>query len=155
VRLRFVHCEDVVGLAILAQTGGRFSHVEAVMPDGTYLGAHADGGVQARPSDYDKGQWARQLMVDLPSTTEMDAKFEHYLRAVIDEPYAFSSIFGFVTHLDFATHHHVICSALQALALRGSEWFATPLSMPAHMISPRDLQLILSGRVGMPEEETP
>jgi hypothetical protein len=42
---------------------------------------------------------------------------------------------------------HVICSALQALALRQCQWFAAPLVEPAHKISPRDLLLIISGRI--------
>jgi hypothetical protein len=40
-------------------------------------------------------------------------------------------------------------SALQALALRQCEWFATPLVEPAHKITPRDLLLIISGRVAI------
>jgi hypothetical protein len=35
------------------------------------------------------------------------------------------------------------------LALRQCEWFATPLVEPAHKITPRDLLLIISGRVAI------
>ena len=155
ISLRFVHCPDVIGTAILLQTGGRFSHVEAVTPQGRYLGAHIGGGVLARPADYDKGLWSRQLFVDLPADEEMTAKFHHYLNAVIGEPYDAAAILGFAFHVDIHSQHHTICSALQALALRGAGWFATPLAVPAHEISPRDLLLIISGRLPIPDEETP
>jgi hypothetical protein len=150
IRLRFVRGIGALADAIVFDTGGLYSHVEAVTPDGKYLGAHIDGGVQARPADYDAGQFVRELFVALPADDAMTARFYHYLAAVVGEPYDFGAIAGFITHFDLRLQHRVICSALQTLALRGCGWFATPLSQPAHQISPRDLLLILSGRVALP-----
>ena len=155
IRLRFVHCPSIVGDAILLKTGGRFSHVEAVTPEGLYLGAHANGGVLARPSDYDRCQWSRQLFYVLPADDATTAKFYHYLNAVVGEPYSFSAIAQFITDVNITQSHHVICSALQMLALRGCEWYPTPLAYPAHEISPRDAMLLLSGRVPVPQELYP
>jgi hypothetical protein len=146
IKLRFVHCKDPISDLILVQTGGLYSHVEAVTPDGKYLGAHSDGGVLARPSDYDAGKFDRQLFLDLPADNVMALKFYSYLNACLGEPYDFGAIAGFVAHFDIHQKHRVICSALQTLALRGCWFFATPLSQEAHEISPRDLLLILSGR---------
>ena len=150
IRLRFVYSDDPFSNAILLDTGGLYSHVEAVTPDGKYLGALSNGGVRARPADYDAGLFKRQLFVDLPADAAMTAKFYHYLGAVVGEPYDFGAIAGFVAHMDVHQKGRVICSALQTLALRGCGWFATPLAALAHEISPRDLLLIISGRVSIP-----
>jgi hypothetical protein len=144
--LRLVHCNDPVSNAIIFQTGGLYSHVEAVTSDGLYIGAHADGGVQARPSDYDLGKFDRQRFLELAASDEMSLRFYHYLRATIGEPYDFGAIAGFVAHYDVHQRARVICSALITLALRGCGFFQRPLSQLAHKVSPRDLELILSGR---------
>jgi hypothetical protein len=149
ILLRFVHCTDPVSDAILVDTGGLYSHVEAVTPEGKYLGAHANGGVLARPADYDAGKFDREQFMELTADDVMTAAFYHYLNAVIGEPYAFDAIADFVLHLDIHLQHRVICSALQTLALRGCDFFSVPLSVPdvpAHKISPRDLELMLIER---------
>lgn len=147
IRLRFVHGIGVSSDAIVLDTGGLYSHVECVMPDGRYLGAHSDGGVQARSSDYDKGQFDRELFVDLPADAAMTASFYDWARRHVGEPYDFAAIRGFLWHMNDHDKGKVICSALMTLCLRDCGWFATPLSQPAHEISPRDLLLIISGRV--------
>jgi hypothetical protein len=140
--LRFVHATDIVSDGILVDTGGKYSHVEAVTPEGKLLGAHASGGVLARPSDYDAGKFDRERFLHLTAADEaMAAKFYHYLNAVIGEPYDFGAIAGFVSHLDVHQKHRVICSALQALALRWCEYFPVVLPVPAHELSPRDLEV--------------
>ena len=155
IKLRFVHHTDAISDAIDFGTYGLYSHVEALTPDGKYLGAHTDVGVQALPIDYDKGKFDRELLVDLDADDAMTAKFYHYLNAVVGEPYDFGAIAAFITHFDQRMKHHVICSALQTLALSpapGCGWFPNWLSVPAHRISPRDLLLVLSGRVAIQEK---
>ena len=45
ITLRFVTGDDLISRAIRAAEYGFWaSHTEALMPDGTLLGAHADGG---------------------------------------------------------------------------------------------------------------
>ncbi len=149
--LRFVHCNDPISNGIILQTGGLYSHVEAVTPEGKYLGAHADGGVEARPSDYDKGEFDRQRILQLGADDAMTTRFYHYLDAVVGEPYDFGAIAGFAVHANLHEKAHTICSALQALALRGCQYFPNPLSVPAHEISPRDLELALSSRTDVRE----
>lgn len=143
--LRFVHVDGPVTRAILFATGGLYSHVEAVMRAGTYLGAHTTG-VEERPANYDANGFTRQRFLSLPGPAEMNDKFEHYLRAVLGEPYDYAAIAGFTFHIDRHQENHTICSALIALALRGCEFFRKPLPIAAHAISVRDLELGLCMR---------
>lgn len=87
IRLRFVTSDrTVISLAIqFAQYGFWASHVEAVMPEGTLLGAHAEGGVMNRPCDYDAGQWTRQEFVDFPATADQTDGFHCFMRAEIGD----------------------------------------------------------------------
>lgn len=149
IRLRFVTCHDPISQGIRLRENFWASHVEAVTPEGKYLGAHCDGGVQARPVDYDAPILQQELFVDLAETAPGQGdEFYAFLNRHIGEPYDFESILGFLVP-DIPAHQpqHVICSALQALALRQCRWFAAPLVEPAHKITPRDLLLIISGRV--------
>jgi hypothetical protein len=157
IRLRFVTCRDPISDGIRLRENFWASHVEAVTPQGSYLGAHADGGVQARAAGYDATILQRELFVELPeSAPGQAAEFYAFLARHMGEPYDFKSILGFLVP-DIVAHQrqHVICSALQTLALRQCGWFATPLAEPAHKISPRDLLLIISGRIPVPASSNP
>jgi hypothetical protein len=123
-----------------------YSHVEAVTPDGKFLGAHTTG-VEARPMDYDAG-FNRELLILLEADDEMSAKFYHYLNAVAakHEGYNLMAILGFVTHFDLTTGHTTICSALITLALRWCSYFPNPFDVPAHRISVRDSKLMILSR---------
>ena len=164
IRLRFVSGNDKISMGIRLRESFPFNHVEAVTPAGLYLGAHADGGVQARAPGYDLAWLERELFVDLPNLartfpshspfvgpdpdTQAD-EFYVFLDRHLGEPYDFKSILGFLVPLDLHQSGHVICSALQTLGLRQCGWFAAPLVEPAHKISPRDLLLMISGRVAV------
>jgi hypothetical protein len=135
------------------------SHVEALTPDGGfYLGSMLDGGVQKRPVGYDRGLIAidpttgkeRELLLQVDTTPEQDAKLRAFLKSKIGEPYDSPAIFGFVIPIHEHLLNHAICSALITLALRACGWFATPLAAPAHLIDPRDLLLLISGRMYVP-----
>lgn len=151
--LRFVQHNYSSSAAIIWKTGGDYSHVEAVTPDGKYLGAFGLGyngfepGVTERPIGYDSDKVVAQKFLLLNADDKMSAKFYHYLRACIGEQYDWGGISStIVAHIDFHEKHHVICSALQALALRGCSYFPVPLPVLAHNISPRDLELGLMMR---------
>lgn len=129
---------------------GWATHVEAVMPDGNYLGAHIDLGVRSRPPDYDQ-DWTKQIFVEIPCGDV--PRFIRFLGGHVGEPYDTKAILGFVLHEDMHMPMHAICSALQELALRSCGVFGVPLAKAAHMISPSDLLLIISSHVlvGDPE----
>jgi hypothetical protein len=161
MQLRFVQGTSYISRWIVDQEKAAMpftpSHVEAVMPNGTWLGAHIDVGVQARPAGYDKGEVAHELFLTLPALPAQDAAFHTFLEKHIGEPYDWSAILGFVLPQHEHAPEHAICSALCTLGLRTptgvpavSPWFPWPLAAPAHLISPRDLLVLISGRLEIP-----
>ena len=153
--IRFVQGCEITSQLIAAQekTAMPFtpSHVEALTPDGGfYLGSMTDRGVQKRPVGYDKGNINHELLLPVDATAEQDAAFWKFLESKIGEPYDSPAIFGFIIPVHEHLLNHAICSALITLALRACKWFAFPLAAPAHLIDPRDLLLLLSGRMKIP-----
>jgi hypothetical protein len=166
IRLRFVTGNSWISNAIRAgERDGWCTHVEAVMPDGTLLGAHLDGGVQARPAEYDKAEMTRELFVDLDGTqvafsavrskpdigvlTAEDA-FHDFLRAQVGKPYDTEAVLGLGVGRNWRTADSWFCSELIAAALEACGYLPR-LSAADNHISPRDILLILSGRVSIPD----
>jgi hypothetical protein len=153
IRLRFVTADDAMSKFIRLQAGICVpftpSHVECVSQDGTkWIGEHIDGGMQARPADYDAATRAVQKFVDLPVTPAMESAFYTFVTAKIGEPYDWKTIVDFAApSFNFHMTNHAICSAMMAWALRVCEYFPKPLTVPFHHITPRDLFLILSSHV--------
>jgi len=153
--IRFVRSIGLAsdGIVALEKTAMPFtpSHVEAVTPDGFYLGAHLSGGVQKRPKNYDAGKFSHELFLTLEGTTDSrSAQFYNFLQVHIGEPYDWKAILGFLIPEHEHTLDHAICSALITLALRACEWFPFPLAAPAHLVDPRDLLLMISSRQHVP-----
>ena len=142
-RLRFVtdHSDPLAILIRFDTMSKRASHVEAVTPMGV-VGAYING-VALRPFDYDEGSTA-QTFVDIPMKPEMLNRWIANLSAFLGTPYDFEAIAGLAAHVDMHSPGHMICSALQAMALRRCSFFSWPLSEMAHLITPRDLLLMLS-----------
>ena len=140
--------DDPLSKAILIRTGGRFAHAEALTPEGTLIGAFAEGGVQERPLDYGTEKIVDEAWVACPADDDTSARFYHYLRApeVMGEPYAYTDIAGFQLPFDLPHHHAVFCSALIVDAFRGCLWFPRPLPIPAHNVSPNMLNQMLYAR---------
>jgi hypothetical protein len=121
--LRFVTCNDLVSRVIRGgELGFWASHVEAVTPDNCYLGAHADGGVQKRPHDYDVGHWTKQVFVSIPVSMAQETAFWAFLYSQIGAPYDMAAIGdlaeGVITPLFGAEKQQKwICSSLQVQAL--------------------------------------
>lgn len=156
IRLRFVQGTAVISRMIIAQekTAMPFcpSHVEVVSRDGiSYIGAQFDGGVQRLPIGYDAGQVAHELILDLEATAQQYAAFHDFIESKIGEPYDFAAILGFVIPLHEHTKYHAICSAIVLLGLRRCGWFQWPVAVPAHLVDPRDLLLMISGRMAVPD----
>lgn len=122
VTLRFVSSNDLISRIIRGgELGFRYQHVEALMSDGSLLGAHGDG-VDARPRDYDKS-YVEDLYVTVPCETAQALVFESFLRSQVGKPYDFDAIAemadGFLTGEapDWTQSPSWICSALQTAAL--------------------------------------
>jgi hypothetical protein len=166
IRLRFVTGDDWISNAIrVGERDGWCTHVEAVMPDGTLLGAHLDGGVQARPAGYDEGKATRALIVDLREENCFGAlsvgtpqdiaaqqcreSFYDFLRAQLGKPYDLMALAGAAFDRDWHRADSWFCSELQAAALERCGYLPRLAAIDSH-VSPRDLLLVLSGRVDIP-----
>jgi hypothetical protein len=150
ITLRFVTCNDAISAGIRAAEYGFWaSHVEALMPDGTLLGAHVDGGVLARVHDYDKGKFTRQQYVQIPTEPCVAGAFHAFLREQLGKPYDIAAILAFPLGRDWQRPDAWFCSELQAAALAACGWFSSALATEFNHITPRDLLLIISGRVAI------
>jgi hypothetical protein len=151
IRIRFVAGIDTISRAIQVRSGLCMpftpSHVECVTPDGKYAGQHFEGGMQAREPGYDKSILEHELFVDLPASEEQADAFYAFIEDRIGEPYDWTAILDYAMPFNLHTFNHAICSAVMVLALRRAEVLRWPLAVPAHLISPRDLLLMLSGIV--------
>lgn len=157
IRLRFVKGKGLAALAIIAQEKTAMpltpSHVEAIIATGQglgYVGSHIQDGMRWRPLDYDKGDFTDELILELPASDDQVTAFNAFMLSIIGEAYDWQAIFGFVIPEHFHIPHHVICSAAVTLGLRKCGWFPWPLAAPAHLISPRDLLVMISGRMQVP-----
>jgi hypothetical protein len=160
IKLRFVTGNDFVSRSPTRMALYTSRRVEAIMPDGTWLGAHLDGGVQARPAEYDRATRTRELIVEIdagnwafaPNATApvlsgpRENRFHDFLRAQVGKPYDLTAIAGLALGRDWRTPDSWICSELQAAALEACGYLPK-LSAADNHISPRDLLLVLSGRV--------
>ena len=154
IRLRFVTCGDAVSAGIRAfEYGFWASHVEALMPEGTLLGAHYDGGVQARARDYDKGKFTREMIISLPASDEMTDAFHDFLRLQVGKPYDIQAIAGIIAQRDWRDPGSWFCSELQAAALCACGYFPAHLADEFNHVTPRDALLIVSGRVNIEAKE--
>lgn len=150
IRIRFVDGKDVVAAGISAAEYGFWAiHTEALMPDGTLLGAHWNGGVLARPIGYDAAARTKELIVEIDADQAMADKFHAFMRAQLGKPYDVQAIAAFATGRDWQQPGAWFCSELVAAALVDCGWFAQPLATEFNKITPRDLLLIVSGRVNV------
>jgi hypothetical protein len=122
------------------------SHTEMLSHDGkSYLGAHIEGGFMARPVGYDRGQYDKELFIDLGPDGD-DAAYA-YLDSIMNEPYDWTAIIDYLLPVDWHKMNHLICSAAMTLTLRKKLFFPWPLPLPAHLTSPRDLLAMVGARI--------
>jgi|ERR1700730_12168728 len=120
ITIRFVGGNDLISRGIrLVEYGFWATHVETLMPDGTLLGAHASGGVQARPKDYDKGKFSKELFLPIPATPQQTDAFHTFLRTQIGKPYDFEAIVGIVAQRDWQNDNMDVQRASRCRALPG------------------------------------
>jgi len=124
-----------------------WSHVDALMPDGSCLGARSDvingipAGVQIRPPGYEK--WKRRCLVRMPCTAGEAAEWEVYLRSQVGDPYDKSDILGLIIGKPMSSAGHWICSALQTNALERIGRLPH-LCITPQQVSPNTLLAVLS-----------
>lgn len=84
---------DLESRAIRWATGGDFSHVDLVLPDGL-LGARAKGGVQLRPFDYKTFTSKVRVSCEVPFESAALA----FAKSQIGKPYNFGAIRDMLLH---------------------------------------------------------
>lgn len=163
ITLRFVSdgTGDLISRCIRGgQLGCWPSHVECRMPDGTLLGAHEPGGVQARAPGYDIGLWAEQLYVDVPCTVGQAEMFHAFLTAQVGKPYDLIAIGemaeGALTGeaLSWPLSGSWICSALQTAALL-SAGIIKGAPATVRLATPRDVLVACAALVAIGDPESP
>lgn len=149
--LRFVTGNDWISNAIrVGEHDGWPTHTEALMPEGGYLGAHLSGGVMIRPIGYDDGSRTRELLITIDASKDQNDKFHAFLKAQIGKPYDKAAIAGLALNRNWRTPDSWFCSELMAAALEECGYLFK-LSVTDNHISPRDLLLVLSGRIAIPD----
>ncbi len=148
IRLQFSAMSDPASEAIKIFERGWPSHVDAMLPGGSLLGARWDSvggkppGVQVRPSGY--LPFERVQVVELTGTMAEGVGWLEFLRDQIGKPYDALAIMAFTLERDWRQPDSWMCSELQAAALEACGWFPKPLADAANEITPRDLLLAIS-----------
>ena len=118
IKIRFITDKDFMGEAIRFVEHAPItapSHVEFELEDGTFLGAHSDGGVQIRPANYCRTTWDRRYAIEVTQAQyDCCMAFAH---AQIGKPYDFSDIVGIALNTGWHTADKWICSELVLASL--------------------------------------
>jgi uncharacterized protein YycO len=138
INIRFITEADLISDAIRVETWSPFSHVEFILDDGTYLGAHASGGVAIRPAYYCKP--TREERYAIPCTQEQKDAILAYAHSQIGKPYDFTDIVGILIHRDWHAEDSWICSELVAAAFEkgGLPLLHTPMGIVSRITPEQD-----------------
>lgn len=142
IKLQFLQGTDASSRMIQWFSHGPWSHVDAVLDDGTLLGARADGGVAIRPSSYTGAD--KTCRADIPCTPEQEAAFYRFLALQIGKPYDMTGIIGFVADRNWRQDDSWFCRELVTAAEEQCGLFPYPLVSPANKITPTDAYLLSS-----------
>jgi hypothetical protein len=147
LRWRFIAERDPSSRLIAWFGGGDYSHVDTILPDGTYLGARHDklggmpAGVQIRPANYIVP--ANFLILELAVTAQQECDYYGFLTEQIGKPYDTLAIFGFLTGRNWAQPGAWECAELSTAAATSAKIFQPPY-LTANRITPNDFTLMLS-----------
>jgi hypothetical protein len=121
---------------------GWCSHVDAVLADGSLVGARIRGGVLRRLPGY--APFIRTLRVDIDVSKETSGRFYEILRGEMDKPYDWRAIVAFAVDRDWRCQDSWMCSELITSCLERAGYFSFPPVNAANRITPGDLMLMLS-----------
>lgn len=149
IDLQFSSMKDFGSSVIRYFSHGAYSHVDAVLPDGTLLGARSDvcagvpAGVQIRPANY--RVFSAVKRVSIPTINdEISQDFYKFLYSQIGKPYDAMAIFSFAVGRNWRDDNAWVCSELISRALEVSKYFQHCLVTPPNRQTPDDLLLVLS-----------
>ena len=139
-RIRFITEPDWISSAIRTVTDSQWSHVEIVLPDNSYLGAHHPSGVQIRPYDY--CQPLRERRYQIPVSESALGKMLNFAHAQVGKPYDTADIFSILLHKNWQDSEAWICSELvAATAEAGGVFMLNVQAQYTHKITPEMLHL--------------
>lgn len=147
VDLTFVRGDRIASGLIAWFSAGHFSHVDANLGNGEFLGAYErkvcgiPAGVQLRPVRYDT--FPKRVTFSIPVTSDQRTAWLSFLRDQTGKPYDWAAIAGFVTDRDWRERDSWICSELQAAALEAAG-IVPRLYLAANKITPVALALAVS-----------
>lgn len=151
ITLRFVGGSSLIDSTIKDFEYGFWAdHAEALTPEGTIIGAYLGAGVQERPKGYDSGAYTCDLYVPILCTQDQQDKFYAFLRSQIGKPYDLRAVIGISLERDWRDPGQWFCSELDSAALCDCGLFPEHLATQLNHVTPRDLLLIVSGRVLVP-----
>lgn len=126
---------------------GSYSHVDAVLLDGSLLGARSDvidgipAGVQIRPASYVAHEKVSRIV--LPADDDVAKAFYDAMHAEIGRPYNKMGIVAFFFNANWTSVGHWFCSQLVTAKLLVSGWLKG-LSEDPNKVDPDDLYLVIS-----------
>lgn len=132
---------------------GGYSHVDAIMSDGTLIGARSDriggkpSGVQSRPADYEN--WIKRTIVSLEVTPQQHAIGEQFLLSTIGSGYDKDDILSLILGRPYHASGHWICSWLMIAWLKQMGVFGD-LPFYPQQITPNSLLLAVCVVGGKP-----
>lgn len=148
VNLQFSVCDDLGSWAIRQYDHGSFSHVDAILTDGSLLGSRDDevggkpSGVQIRPAGYLNFMATKHLSI--PCSDEVQDAFYAIWKSQIGKPYDRSAIMGFVFERDWRQTDSWFCSEGVTWSAEQSKLFPFLLAMPSSKVTPNGLYLACS-----------
>jgi hypothetical protein len=148
ISLQFSTQNDAESALIRAFDHCPFSHVDAIMGEGSLCGARSDviggipAGVQTRPAGY--AAFSKVLRVDLPSTDGQATAFRSFVASQIGKPYDMLAIAAFAIDRAWRDTDAWFCSELQSAAIEAAGIFPHKLYSSANRITPGDLLLLCS-----------
>jgi hypothetical protein len=152
ITLQFIGASDFSSRVIEWFSQGVVAHVDAVLDDGSLLGARSDlvggapAGVQIRTPNYEN--FGIVVRAVLPAPPEMVAKFYELIRAEVGKPYDTEGLLAnFVAGRDWRDPGSWWCSELHGAKLEACGYFPTPLATPSNKLTPAGLLLACSARV--------
>ena len=149
--IRFVASPGFVGSSIRWVTNSLFQHVEFGTPEGTWIGAHAEGGIMERPANY--AVEAREYVYEIPCTDSQLGGLMRWARAKIGTTYNKLDILGLlIKNRQLTSTHAYICSQFCTEGLLftfGSSRVLNVLPGFTYLITPETLHLspLLVGRL--------
>lgn len=141
--MRFVNGSDFISKAIDWETNSLFDHVEMLGRTGLWLGAHSDGGFQARAYDYCKPSFEHRY--GIPVNDAPYAAIQDKAESMIGIPYDFWGVAGLLLRdRKMTTHGRKFCSMAMMEATMAGGLETTMLNvLPGftHLITPEELHL--------------